>query len=247
MKFLTKHAKFIYILFGVLIGAMIIASCFYATEYAHIHVFYSLENGKQVVTSTDENSVVSLSNNFLFKFFEDGNATGYGSAFTEEYSQWVLNFQNELNKFNSAFVAWEFVALVCFAFLFVLSNHSRRIYYKSNLIGGILIPLVVVIINIVLMLQNLAVMGIFNSHSEFYNIVSVLQDPTKNVDASKQTSLDAIRHLFSCDTSTFILFTVFFIVIIAYAVFCAIFAILKYKATAEERNKILEKVVTNND
>ena len=38
-----------------------------------------------------------------------------------------------------------------------------------------------------------------------------------------------------------------FIIVIAYSIFMAIYAVLKYKATAEERAEIIKKAVANND
>ena len=243
LNFLTRHSKLFYIIFGVLNGALIIGACFYATNYAHIHVFYQLNaNGARSVTADTTNSI-GYSNTMLYSFFSAGKATGYSSNFND-YVDTVFLFQDYLNGFNTAFVAWEFACLVCFAFLLVLDNHRRRIYYLSNLIGGILIPLAILFVNVGLLVNNLALMGLFNSHSELYNVVSVLQNPSVNYLAEQRANLDAIKEWFDCNSFTFILFTVFFIIIIVYSALVALYSIFKYKATAEERKKILDKVVT---
>ncbi len=244
MKFLTNHSKIFYIIFIALVGALLISATVYASNYVHIHVFYDISNGTKVVSSDLSNSV-GYNNEYLYAFFEDGKlvANGYSNNF-DTYVPVVLEFQDKLNAFNTLFVSLEFACVACIAILFVLANHSRRIYYNSNLVGGILIPLAVIVMNLVLLFQNLSLMGIFNKNYELFNIVAVLQNPKYGYLADQKSGLDGISQWFNCNSITFIVYMSLFIVVIAYSAFMAIYSILKYKATAEERKNILEKVVT---
>lgn len=242
-KFLTNHSKVFYIVFGALIGAVIVAGCFYMTNYANLHLFYSLNaNGAKVASSGDAHPM-GYSNYFLFQFFADGKATGYNSDFGATYANTVLDFQNGMNSFNTLIISLEFVSLICFALLLVLANHSRRIFYTSNLVGGIVLPLTIIILNVVLMINNLGLMGKFTENQELFNLVSVLQDPKINADVYQHDFAYA-KGFFSCNSITFILFTVLFVIVIVYSALILLQTILKYKATAEERKNIIEKAVT---
>lgn len=242
-KFLTKHSKVFYIIFGALIGATIIAGCFYMTNYANVHLFYGLGEHGEKIAVYDSAHPMGYSNNFLYMFFAEGKATGYQTDFGAHYAQTVLSFQDGMNSFNSLIIILEVVSLVCFALLLVLANHSRRIFYVSNLVGGVVLPLVIIVLNVVLLITNLGLMGTFNNNYELFNIVSVLQDPKIQADVY-QHDLAYAKGFFSCNSITFILFTVLFVIVIVYSALILLHTIIKYKATAEERKNIIEKAVT---
>ncbi|MCR5112904.1 MAG: hypothetical protein K6A63_03080 [Acholeplasmatales bacterium] len=256
MNFLTKHSKAFYYAYGILIAVVIIAGLFYASQYADIRVLFSV-SGDSVSITKDTTDTLNRTNKYVYEYFENiangdpygfavsGFSSTFGSYAEGTYAAAVYDFQVKLSNVNSLIINLGLCALVCFALLLVLSNHSRRIYYKSNLIGGILLPVFVIVLMIVLMAQNLSVMGMFNDNKELFNIVSLLQGPTQI--AASQTSYAGLQAQYSCTTFTFILFTILFIIVIAYSVFMAVYAYLKYKATAEERAEIEKKAVANND
>ena len=242
-KFLTRHSKVFYIVFGALIGAVIIAGCFYMTNYANVHLFYSLdENGKKVAELATAHPN-GYDNSFLFMFFQEGKATGYSTDFGAAYANIIFDFQDSMNAFNTSIITFEFISLICFAALLVLANHTRRIFYASNLIGGIAFPLVIIVLNVVLMINNLGLMAKFTNNEELFNLVSVLQNSKINADIYQHDFAYA-KGFFSCNSITYILFTVLFVIVIVYAALILLQTILKYKATAEERKNIIEKAVT---
>ncbi len=250
MNFLTKHSKAFYYTYGILIGILIIACVFYASQYYDIRVLYTFNEKGELSIMSDTTDSLNRTNSYIFSYFANGNsnglvaATGFAADFNN-YSKQVYDFQNLLSSTNDSFILFGILSLVAFAFLLVLSNHSRRIYYLSNLIGGIVLPLLIIVFNVVILVNNLSVMSNFNQNLTLYNIVSLLQGD-KQIGYSQMNYTDLSSN-FSCNSLTFVLFSVLFIVVICYSIFMAIYAYLKYKATAEERAEIVKKAVANND
>ena len=247
MNFLTKHSKAFYYAYGILIAVLIVAGLFYASQYCDVRVLYSITNdGVVIEPNTADN--LNRTNSYVYDYFASTqygfSASGLNSNFAT-YAMSVYDFQVALSNVNDLIVILGLVSLICFALLLVLSNHSRRIYYKSNLFGGILLPLVVVILNIFLLAKNLEVMGVFEANSVLFNVVALMQGDSKI--RNSQTQYAELQSKFACNSSTFIIFTFLFIIVIAYSVFMIVYAFLKYKATAEERAEIEKKAVANND
>ncbi len=249
MNFLTKHSKAFYMTYGILIGAFIILGVFYLTQYANVRVLYTTPNGGVEILSTTVDSA-NRSNQYVFSYFAERAsnelqaATGLNQDF-DAYAMTVYNFQVMLSNLNDLIITFGVISLICFALLLVLSNHNRRIYYKSNLIGGIILPLVVVALNIVLLVKNLNAMGIFAENDKLFNIVALMQSDN-NITLS-QLKYSTLEPQFTCNTLSFVLYTVLFIILIVYSLFMSVYAYLKYRATAEERAEIEKKAVVNND
>lgn len=249
MNFLTKHGKAFYYAYGILIGVVIILGVFYASQYYDVRVAYSIVDGKPDITS-DTADNLNIANNYLYSYFSNGNAnglvaaTGFSTNFND-YAMTVYDFQKSLSSVNDLIISFGVASLVVFALLLVLSNHNRRIYYKSNLIGGIILPLVVVVLFTVLLVKNFEIMGMFNNNLKLFDIVNVLMG-TNRIENSK-LNYEGLSALFNLNSLTFVLYTLLFVIVIAYSVFMAIYAFLKYKATAEERAEIEKKAVAHND
>ncbi len=245
MNFLTKHSKAIYYIYGILIAVMIFAGLFYASQYCDVRVLYSLSGDSvEILPGTADN--LNRSNRYVFEYFAAGNLSSLGfSSNFDDYSHIVYDFQILLSHVNDLIIILGLVSLICFAGLLVLSNHSRRIYYKSNLVGGAILPLIVAILTIILLVNNLSVMGVFNENYDLFNFVSLLQGDNQ-IYNSQMASSELINN-FTCNSTTFALFMILFIIVIAYSIFLIAYACIKYKATAEERAEILKKAVGNND
>ena len=171
-------------------------------------------------------------------------ATGFTTNY-DNYKMIVYNFQTSLSTLNNMIVLFSVISLIAFALLLVLSNHNRNIYYKSNLIGGIILPLVVVVLFVVLLVYNFSVMKQFDDNATLFNIVAKLMGSNR-IDYSDFKYSD-LSNLFNINNLTFILFTILFIIVIAYSLFMAVYAYLKYKATSEMRAEVEKKAVANND
>ena len=250
MNFLTKHSKAFYYAYGILIGALIILGVFYASQYYNIRVLYAFDaNGQLSILSTTTDKL-NRTNSYLFDYFTNGNsnglvaATGFSTDFSV-YAKTVYDFQVLLSDVNNLIIYMGCGMLVCFALLLVLSNHNRRIYYLSNVIGGVLLPLIVIVLAVVLLVRNMVVIADFELNKTLFNIVNLLQGDSQI--SFYQQNYSALEAAFNCNTLSLTLFSVLFIVVIAYSAFMAVYAIIKFKATAEERAEIEKKAVANND
>ena len=197
-------------------------------------------------------STILTKENGQYKYIEE-TGTGYNKSYGFKYD--VLDnlrkFRDKLDDYNDLILAYGIVSLICFAILLVLSNHSRKIYYKSNLIFGIIVPAVNIAFAIILIISAFSLMNnLSNSENvAIYNVVSTLNNSSvaaKNVrvtdtDAANLQSLQNIASHFNINSATIIGYIVFFGLTAAYNVFLIVFAFLKYKDTEKERNETLEK------
>lgn len=276
MKFLTKNSKILYMAYGILIAFMFLAALYFMTNYTHVHVYYILENGKPIFDRTIESSL-GYTNKNLFDYFSkyagmiiadsdgvvlvdgakwleanSGTQSAFITAFPDAakfdsvYAPLIFDFQESMSAYNDLIITFGIVGICTFALLLVFANHSRRIYYKSNLVAGIILPLVTVVFSIVMIVKCLDLMAVFNDNYELFNAVSVLQDPSHSA-LAYQKDFSYVQSLYSCNSTTFIVFTVLFIVIIIYSLFMSFYAFLKYNATKEERMEIIKKAVVEND
>ncbi len=243
-KFFSNHSKIFFIIFLVLGFALLISCVAYATEYTHVHVFYQISNGKVLFSQDYGNDVLGLTNLNVYQGFEKAKDV-YPNGFTDDLARTVYDFQKNLASVNDFIVISGIVTLIAVAALFIFSNHSRKVYYKSNLIVGIVSPAIVIIFNIVLLIRNALLMGRFNANYDLLNWVSVLQNLTTTTYASQHP--EVIPDLYSCTSTTFIIYTVIFIIMIVYSALIIAYTVFKYNETKERRTQIIERAVANND
>lgn len=228
---------------------------------------YSPETQKFI----DENEVLKT----LFEKNSDNTFKNLENKGTGLATKWQLkstifddlvSFRGLLDSYNNLILWYGVVSLICLGLLLFLANHSRKIYYKANLYGGIAIPLVNVIFAIVLIVMAIVLLGYLNDpvNNAAYNVVSSLQNP-KNIpngvyrvvvyytdetyttydaaktDAANMEYIQSIVKGFNINPATLIAYIAIFSLTAAYNVFLMIFAVLKYKATEKERNDTLEK------
>ena len=239
-KFLSNHSKIFFIIFLVLGFALVISAMVYATEYTNAHIFYQVLNGKIDFAEDYANDTInSFSNKFLYAGFKTA-----GTPMTYDTALSIYNFQKALSSVNSFILITGIVMMVCAAALFLVSNHSRSVYYKSNLIVGVAAPSISIIFCIIAMIRNFLLMGQFNTDYVLLNRTAVLQNMYKQVAASQRT--DMLEDLYECSSATFIIFGIIFIILIAYSAFMIFYSVFKYKATSERRNEIIERAVQMN-
>lgn len=163
-----------------------------------------------------------------------------------DYEMIVYDFSKDMNAYNDSIFGYAMFAIICFALLFVFSNHSRRIYYKSNLIVGIILPVAVISFTVFMLIENMNLMGRFNDNYYLFNYVSVLQDNTLSISAI-DWGMPRIIDAFYCSSFTFILALVLYIIIIVASLFIAVYSIYRYKSCSEERAEIINKAVNAHD
>lgn len=248
-KFLTNKSKIFFLAFAIIAGALLISAIFYATQYANIHVYFTATNDGNVISMGALNEI-GLEQTYLYNFFEKTTDKTFSNDFTL-YQDTVYKFQRTLSSTNDFIVTAGLVSLICAAGLFVLSNHSRKIYYKSNLIGGILLPLVVVVMNIILIVKHTNLISMFNEgdNYELFNRVSLLQTTGQTQITASQMydNICWLQERYTCDNTTFIIYIVISIFVIVYALFMIFLSVYRYKESTERRNQVLERAVSNND
>ncbi|MBQ9449133.1 MAG: hypothetical protein IJU60_04590 [Acholeplasmatales bacterium] len=181
---------------------------------------------------------------------EATNENLYEYKISDKYFKQLDEFRDQLDSFNNLILIYGLVSLVCFAGLLILSNHNRKIYYKSNLIGGIVLPLINIIFAVVLIVNALSLVSKISEQNfnALINIVSAMQNPlnAKNVtvagsDATNFNKISAIIADFNINPTTLIMYMLFAGITIAYNVFLIIYAFVKYNGTARERKAVLDR------
>ena len=270
-NFLSKKAKLIYLLCGVFSLLTLILSLGFMTQYRYLRVNYMIETnratGEQriVIGSTatlngdDQRPLFDFVNQLGSGIYDDLESykahpeleefqTQYmdGTVLKEEAKMQVLNYKKSLDNYNNMIVIFSVLSLVMFALMFVFGNNSRRIYYKSNLIAGIVLPGVIVVLNLVLIISSFSLMNELAQNYTYYNLISVLQNPDNRiytqlaVTAEKNSkNLATLMNSFDCNALTFVLYDLLFAFVLAYNVFLIVFAILKYKWTAQRRAEVI--------
>ena len=171
-------------------------------------------------------------------------------SFNNEIFTNLYNFRRSLDSFNDGILWYGLVIAIVFAALLILSNHNRRIYYKANLIGGIVLPLVNVVFGVVLIFQAISLMANISDpfNNALYNYVSVygnkantsIAQMINNDEVGVKNFKQAISQ-FNINNITLIVYVALFALVIAYNVFLMIYAVLKYNATAQERKEVLQR------
>jgi hypothetical protein len=161
----------------------------------------------------------------------------------------IKNFKASLDAYNNTIIVFSIVSLICFAGLLALGNGSRNIYYKSNLIGGLLLSLVIVVFAVVMIINSFSLMGKIKDNYELYNIVSVLQNSENELYSHRVKSsetikyaqyLTAIKDNFTVNSASLVAYDVIFGVVAGYAVFLMIGTVVKYNGCAERRKQVIK-------
>ncbi len=169
---------------------------------------------------------------------------------TSGYAKIVYDFQIAMSNYNTQIVIYCVICLICFAIMMIFSNHSRKIYYKSNLFAGVAMPLVVTIYSVIMMVGNFSLLGTFNDNFDLFRVVSVMQ--SSKIDSADKNSMvksyqSVLDNSQNFDSSCFFIQTIFFILVIVYSLFLICYTIYRYKECAKRRNEIIERAVQNND
>ncbi len=141
-QFLKKHAKLFYLIFGIFGFAFIIIACFYITPYNNTAVNYNSE------VLSGEIQSIQKGNEYLALFCVDT-----GTSFSGLY-QTMFKFNRSLQTANNMILYLGVVSLVMLAIMFVCANVTRKKYYISNLVSGVVCPAITIIFAIVALIFN---------------------------------------------------------------------------------------------
>ena len=130
----SKFNKIIYFAFGLIMAFFVLFSLYFMTRYAYIIVFYTVENGKHVYNPGSNGGGGSYKNQTLFRFFNRvfvANSEGQYAAKDwwgidrlfadrDDFLNFIVDFRNELNSFNTALLWFGIVGLIMFAIMLML-------------------------------------------------------------------------------------------------------------------------------
>lgn len=235
MEFLIKRSKLIHILYGVLCFVLLISSVAFMTQYANIRVLTSLSTQGELSLQTS-----GINKNFI-DFY---NKNGLDGSTADMWK--IYNFQQSLNDFNNLILYFGIAALVLFAIMMIAGNQSRKVYYLSNLITGVAVPSIIAILSIVLISINSGFYGKFNEGYDLYNRASLLIEEKDGAVYSQYTIKD-LNALYNCNTVTFTIFNILFIVILFASLAMVGYAIYRYISSTEKRNQIIARAVSENE
>jgi hypothetical protein len=259
----SKFNKIIYFAFGLIMAFFVLFSLYFMTRYAYIIVFYTVENGKHVYNPGSNGGGGSYKNQTLFRFFnrvfvansegqyaaKDGWGIDRLFADRDDFLNFIVDFRNELNSFNTALLWFGIVGLIMFAIMLIAGNHNRNVYYISNLIVGVLCSLTMIIFGFILLIKNIQLIGRFNDDAKLWQAVSIAQQ--KGNDSAQTIYIDAYitenkpEEYYAgennVNSTTLITTMIFMIISIGYSVFTLIHTIRKYLATKAHRKEILER------
>lgn len=260
--FLRKRSKLILLIYAAVLGLVVVAALYYITSIANVHIAYTINSAGVVAVNADsEFDSTGVVNTYFFRYFElsKNNLTdkySVVSAGAESvvlkygYADIVRNFQIDISSFNTLMIVYAVIGYLCFAAMLIFSNHSRRVYYKSNLYVGIVAPLVVVVFSIVMIIKNFSLLGTFNQHFDLFRIVSFLMNPDTQ-DGQKELAINnydlILNNTTNFNSLNFTIATIVFVVVIIYSILLMVYTVFRYKDSTKRRNEILERAANKND
>lgn len=197
-QFLKKNAKLIYLIFGVFSFLFIILACLYMTPYNRIAIDYNPD----FETTGEVKKLLGLFT------FSAGTKTDYGYLYALMYDT-----NKSLQLGNNLVLYLGVVSLVMLAVMLICANASRKKYYISNLVSGVVCPSVSIIMSIIAIVTSVIALGQINSDLEMINWGAL-----SNADLYTQ----AVEWFNAGDTSHFIISTT---PLIIYIVIMILFAL----------------------
>lgn len=251
----NKNAKLIHIGLLVMAFACLILTISYMTQYVNICVYETVNgfgaDGPNMPFNVCWKNFIEANRELPIAFRE---YVGYkGNLVTQEKGKLFLetctifsDFYHSLNFVNQLLLYLSITTAVMGAILFIASNHSRRIYYKSNYIVGIICPAVVIAFALVVVVLN--TLNIFKLSDNL--ILFKAKDMVVEVSNLHFESADRLNDIINnsnINSFTLILTDVILAALIGYAAFLIRYTIKRYNECAIEREEIIAKAVSDND
>jgi hypothetical protein len=271
--FMKNKAKLIFIIYGIIIALIILGAIIYMSFVTNVHIAYTINDNTGAIEFFDESLFQSTGgdNTALFSYFNnnsDATSPFYAADFAKNFevvdegghnilyygkdgvsfARTIFNFQVNMSSFNTTLLVFGIISLVCFAIMLIFSNQSRRVYYKSNLYIGVLMPLVNAVLSIVALIMNFGLFGEFNKNYDLYRVTAYLQDP--NISKIVKGGLKSNYSVLSNGVDQFgpqgyVILTIILAIVIIASVFMIVYSVYRYKECAKHRNDILERAANN--
>lgn len=256
MKLLKSNSKLFLFPFGLFIALSLLLMLFFMTQYANIHVLYTFnaETGEVEINPSSSWKVGEEYNNeSLAKYFNSTTkpTTPFDGQTFDDVKYTIYNFQMGMNSLNDFIVIVFVVSLCMFALMLVFANHSRNIYYNSNLAVGIGAPLVVAIMSLIAIIKTAAMLGDFNTNLPIYQATAVMQLHDGVFSESDKFVLrgkngmpfeDMVaKYAPNVNSATLILTIIYFVLLIVFTAVVIAHTVMKYLATKERRNEVIAR------
>jgi hypothetical protein len=254
MNLLKNNSKLVIFTFGIIVALSVILTISFMTQYAHVHVIYTMDEDGEIEILKDSTSQLgsyTLTNQYLASYLNSTTKMpGPLDGLTfDEAKETIYSFQQSMNGMNNFILACLVVGLCMFAGLLIFSNNSRSVYYKSNLIAGIVAPSVVCIMSIVAIIWDILLISNFNANSDLYKMTAVMENfDIAAIDKLQmrqtmefQTVID--NYASGVNTATLVVTLIYFIVVIASAGVVVAHTLLKYKNTTARREEIIKRAM----
>ena len=251
-----KKSKYFFTAGIILMFVVMLFGLFFMTQYANVHVFYNIKDGNVQINRLSLLTIGGKeysSNQYLFDYYRNSADFPELSTVNQigEYLRVVYDFQMTASKFNDLIIIYFIVGLICVAAFHLFDNHKRNIYYVSNLVSGIFLPLVMLIFSFVMIGKDVALISNFEKNKGTYQITAVMQDTSitgQDRSAFIEKGVDAVYKKGSnVNATTMYVAIVIFAIVAAYFVFIMVFSILKYMKTSKARKEVIERAVNAND
>ncbi len=228
-KIFKNGGKILTYTFGIMAFIFIIWAMLYMDEYRNLYTVHSNKDG--IISIADDTNTWAV-----FKAVLDTTYTGLGK-------KWIVNplileideFYFNIQAVNNQILSLGVLNAVLFAVMLIGANHSRKKYYLSNLIIGIVTPIISIIYSLILFSKNSALIPAFNDNKINLNIYSLAHEIGAKVtnekmggSLEKYTSESPINELFNVTTRSFTITNVLCILMVIVSIAYILFTILKY-------------------
>ena len=168
----------------------------------------------------------------------------------DSFVKFIIDYRDKLNGFNTALLWYGVIGLIMFAVMLIVGNHSRNVYYISNIIAGVVCSLTMIIFGLIMLIKDFSLLSEFNENKEFWKAVSIAQNKGNDSEVALQYTkylmknpqeIDSYMAGDSTNATTLITTMIFIIVSIGYSVFTLVHTIRKYFATKAHRKEVLER------
>ncbi len=267
-QFLKKRAKLIYILMFAISLFIFVSSTVYITAYNDTAVDYTKEVKENPnATSLDGNdylfsfikklhdintkdNVNEAFFNFNYGSFEPGRVyienivvkkyDSFNIAFRSMY-----DFNQKLQTTNNSLFYLGLFALAMVAVMCICANASRRKYYISNLVSGVVCPTATIGFTVFVLIQNFQAMAFLGKYWDLLNWSALgnqnIPSETYQINGVEYTTTPVIKWFIEGDTSHFclnynslIIYTVFLVAFIICNGLLIAYNVFRYLDTRKE-------------
>ena len=253
----NKNAKMIHFTYLILVFVVLVLAICFMTQYKDLFLYKSAQY--ETMGFLDPATHANNNNNTLYKGFVDGitkknnviidfyaglGYTGNAMNIFNDSGLVIYEFYMKLQNVNNLLLTLSVVSAVCVAIMYIASNDSRRIFYKSNLILGVACPTIIGVFALVVAICNtLCIPELF----ENLDLLKAMNFAVNNNNSFEIKDISILLNDNSISALTLIITDFVLAALIGYSVFVALYSVKRYNVCAEERKEIIERAVSSNE